>query len=156
MIRCPESSTIYNTREWAGDQMPNNDTVSDKMLSTQVRLARETRERANPGAITYVVGTVAYRASIGPDNKIVKKPIFAFPSTASVAEFQDMIVHDDFAIIELPNTDAFQAFIRPKPEGLNNAIAASRILSISNSQENSMIFRAEYEPNDTRLFLYVI
>ncbi len=66
--------------------MPNNDTYSDKMLSTQVKLARETLERANLGAITYVVGTVAYRATIGPDNKIVKKAIFTFPSTVSVAE----------------------------------------------------------------------
>jgi hypothetical protein len=35
-----------------------------------------------------------------------------------------MIVHDDFAIIELPNTDTFQAFICPTQEGLSNAIAA--------------------------------
>ena len=67
--------------------MPNNDTFSDKLLSTQVRLARESRERTNPGAITFVVGALAYRASVGPDNKIVRKAIFSFQSTASVAEF---------------------------------------------------------------------
>ena len=114
--------------------MPNNDTISDKLLNTQVKCARESRERANPGSITYTVGTVAYRASIGPDNKILKKAIFAFPANTPVADFQEMIVHDDFVIVELPNTDTFQAFIRPKPEGLvGTANPVSRTLVISTS-----------------------
>jgi hypothetical protein len=136
--------------------MPNNDTQSDRMGSTQVRMARDSRERGNPGSITYVVGTVAYRAALTAESKIEKKSIFAFPASAPVSEFQDMIVHDDYVIVELPNADQFQVFIRPKPEGLTNAIS-SRSLTISTSSENSMAFRADYDLSiDTRLYLYVI
>ncbi len=136
--------------------MPNNDTQSDKMGSTQVRLARESRERGNSGSITYVVGTVAYRAAITADSKIEKKSIFTFPASALVSDFQDMIVHDNYVIVELPNADQFQVYIRPKPEGLTNAIA-SRSLTISTSSESSMVFRADYDISiDTRLYLYVI
>jgi hypothetical protein len=60
--------------------MPNNETNSVRLQSTNVRFARETRERAHIGGITYVVDSVAYRASIGSDGKIERKAIFAFPS----------------------------------------------------------------------------
>jgi hypothetical protein len=66
-----------------------------------------------------------------------------------------MIVHDDYAIVEFGNLDQFQVYIRPKPEGLANAVA-SRILTLSSSTEGLMTYRAEYETFDTRLFLYVI
>lgn len=108
VIRCPESSSLYVTKGWTGEDMPNNDTQSDLMVgSTQVRMARETRERASPGSITYVVGTVAYRAALTADSKIEKKSIFTFPASAPVSDFQDMIVHDDYVIVELLNADQF-------------------------------------------------
>jgi len=75
------------------------------MASTQVRLARESRERGSPGSITFVVGTVAFRAALTPDSKIEKKSIFTFPASAPVSDFQDMIVHDDYVIVEFANSD---------------------------------------------------
>jgi hypothetical protein len=96
---------VYATKSWTGEEIPNNDTQSDKMASTQVRLARESRERGNPGSITYVVGSVAYRAALTADSKIEKKSIFTFPASAPVSDFQEMIVHDDYVIVELANAD---------------------------------------------------
>ena len=103
-----------------------------------------------------MVGSVAYRAALTADSKIEKKSIFTYPASAPVSDFQDMIVHDDYVIVELANADWFQVFIRPKPEGLTNAIA-SKSLTISTSTENTVVFKADYDISiDTRMYLYVI
>ena len=46
----------------------------------------------------------------------------------------------------MANADQFHAYIRPKTDGPNFAVA-SRSLTISNSNEGTMVFRADYETN---------
>ncbi len=59
------SSTLYATKDWTGDFMPNNDSLSLKIPQGSVVLARETREKAWPGCLTYVIDYSAYRSCIG-------------------------------------------------------------------------------------------
>jgi hypothetical protein len=158
VLNCPSSAIAFVT----ADLRTSNDAANATGLSISdtISCPKESREAKNPGTITYIGSdNKAYRAFINSQNRIDKTVIFSFGTNANIADYSDMIVHDDFVIVRLQSSDTFQAFIRPKPEGsFNVRLPQTPPLTISPSTDGSMTHKAELGFTDAdklKLYLYI-
>ena len=115
MLKCKNSAIFFVTNDLAYSNEAANATGINNDTAI-IYCVKESRESKYPGTVTYIQDNKAYRASLDRFGRIQQTLIFVFGSLINTAEYLDMIVHDDFAVVK-KDGDNFLTFIRPKPEG---------------------------------------